>query len=282
MSIVKPDPKRNEKVNIRSLLGNRGSIYINHDPFPGGDLSARTIDPVFFGQQGLVISVSMLVWSFTMIGEEPALLKKQDDVGNYMQMLLFIRIIIVCFLIAVMVFLWSVGWLPGSGDIKNYIIIVFLLQAFAQVGAVYMANIQKLMYFRRLALYSLVPTVTAVSLACFLAFLGYKIWALLWLIIAEQLVQVILIILLAPKIFLPKFNKPLALEFFHFSKYAVSGNLLDRFHCQIDNISVGSLIAEAFGILLACILNRWIIAICAYRGLEHDRTAILCEHAGTS
>jgi hypothetical protein len=88
------------------------------------------IDPVFFGQQGLVISVSMLVWSFTMIGEEPALLKKQDDVGNYMQMLLFIRIIIVCVLIAVMVFLWSVGWLPGSGDVRNYIIIVFLLQAF--------------------------------------------------------------------------------------------------------------------------------------------------------
>jgi O-antigen/teichoic acid export membrane protein len=212
--------------------------------FMGGIYLARMIDPVFFGQQGLVISVSMLVWSFTMIGEEPALLKKQDDVGNYMQMLLFVRVIIVYFLIAVMVFLWSVGWLPGSGDVRNYIIIVFLLQAFTQVGAIYMANIQKLMFFRRLALYSLLPTVIAVSLACLLAFLGYKIWALLWLIIAEQLVQVILIILMSPKIFLPKFNKPLALEFFHFSKYAVSGNLLDRFHCQIDKISVGSLIGE--------------------------------------
>lgn len=233
------------KEAISGLCWITGAQYISTIiRFLGGIYLARTIDPVFFGQQGLVISVSMLAWSFTMIGEEPALLKKHDDVDNYMQMLLFIRIIIVCSLIAVLVFLWSLGWLPGSNDVKNYIMIIVLLQAFTQVGVIYMPNIQKLMFFRRLALYSVAPTVIAVSLACFLAFSGYKIWALLLLIIAEQLVQVILIILLAPKIFLPKFNKPLALEFFHLSKYAFSGNLLDRFHCQIDNISVGSIIGE--------------------------------------
>jgi O-antigen/teichoic acid export membrane protein len=233
------------KKAISGLYWVTGAQYISTMiRFMGGIYLARTIDPVFFGQQGLVLSVSMLVWSFTMIGEEPALLKKQDDIDNYMQMLLFIRISIVCLLVTIMVSLWSVGWLPGSSDIKNYIIIIFLLQAFTQVGAIYMANIQKLMFFRRMALYSLAPNVIAVSLACLLAFWGYKIWALLWLVIAEQLVQVILIILLAPKIFLPKFNKPLALEFFHFSKYAVSSSLLDRFHCQIDKISVGSLVGE--------------------------------------
>ncbi len=233
------------KKAISGLYWVTGAQYISTViRFIGGIYLARTIDPVFFGQQGFVLSVSMLVWSFAMIGEEPALLKKQDDIDNYMQMLLSIRITTVGFLISVMVFLWSVGWLPGSSELKNYIMIVILFQAFTQVGVIFMANIQKLMFFRRLALYSLAPAVIAVSLACFLAFSGYKIWALLWLIIAEQLAQVILIILLAPKIFLPKFNKTLALEFFHFSKYAFSGNLLDRFHCHIDKISVGSLIGE--------------------------------------
>ena len=212
--------------------------------FLGGIYLARTIDPVFFGQQGLALSVTMLIWSFVMIGEEPALMKKQEDVQRYMQMLLFIRISIVCFLTATVVSCWLVGWLPGSNNVKNYILLLFLSQAISQVGAIYTANIHKQMYFRRLAILNLTPTVIAVSLACFLASTGHKIWALLWLLIAEYLVQAIFIILLAPKIFLPKFNKPLALEFFHFSKYAVSSSLLDRFQSQIDNISIGSLVGE--------------------------------------
>lgn len=211
-----------------------GSIYL-----------ARMIDPVFFGQQGLAFAISSLMWSFVMLGEEPALIRQQRDIDNYLRMLLFVRVCIVIALSVIIASLWLLKWLPGSPQIKFYTVMLFLSEIPAQIGAIYNAYITKYKFFIRLALISTFSSFCAVVLACVLASLGWNVWALLWLLMTERMLQGFLSIFLAKKLFLPKFNKHLALSFFHYSKYIVCTSVLDRLSNKVADISIGSLIGEA-------------------------------------
>lgn len=213
--------------------------------FLGGIYLARRIDPVFFGQFGLSVSIATLFWAFVTVGEHSALIKQQKHIHSYIRSLLFIRISVVTLLVTVFMISWSLGWLPGSSEIRQYILLLFLSQIPSQITSVYVSYITKKMFFRRLAFLNIVSTLSAITLACLLAYSGFTIWALLWLFMAEQLVKTVLIIFLTPRMFLPKFNKNHALEFFHFSKYAVSATLIDRFRGKIDSISIGALAGNA-------------------------------------
>ena len=213
--------------------------------FLGGIYLARRIDPVFFGQQGLAVSIATLMWAFVTLGEHSALIKQQKNVNSYIQSLLFIRISIVAVLTAVFMVLWSQGWLPASSEVRQYVFLIFLSQIPAQIGSIYISYITKKMFFRRLAFLNIASTLSAIALACLLAYLGFTIWALLWLFMAEQIVKAVLTVFLTPKRFLPRFNKNHALEFFHFSKYATFAALVDRFRAKIDSISIGTLAGNA-------------------------------------
>ncbi|GAH63677.1 unnamed protein product, partial [marine sediment metagenome] len=120
-----------------------------------------------------------------------------------------------------------------------------LSQIPSQITSIYVSYITKKMFFRRLAFLNIASTLIAITLACLLAYLGFTIWALLWLFMAEQIVKAVLTVFLTPKRFLPRFNKNHALEFFHFSKYAFSATLIDRFRGKIDSISIGALVGDA-------------------------------------
>jgi len=212
--------------------------------FLGSVYLARRIAPVFFGQQGLALSVVMLSCAFIMLGENYALIRQQKDIDKYIQTLFFIRLSIFTILIFVMLFLWSAGLLLGSEKVQFYTILLFFSQIPAQVMSLHISYVTKKMLFRRLALLNFIPTFSAIILACVLAYLGYTIWALLWLFMTENLIRAILTFILTPKIFLPNFNKSLALDFFHYSKYFISISLLGRFNSKIANISIGSLVGE--------------------------------------
>ena len=213
--------------------------------FLGGIYLARTIDPIYFGQQGLAISVISLIWSFVMLGEEPALIREQKNIRDYVKNLLFVRISIICILAVAVCFLFFFNLFPGSDNIKYYMVLLFVAEIPAHITSIYAAYINKNMLFKRLAVITFLPTVVGVALGCYLASIGYTIWALLWFFISERIMVAILNLLLCPDLFLPKFDKKLLLEFLGFSKYVYTTSLLDRAYGQIDNITIGSVIGES-------------------------------------
>lgn len=213
--------------------------------FAGGIYLARMIDPRFFGQQGLATSTLVILWSFVMIGQVPAIIRRQDNIETYVSTHVTIRLTTVFLLTFVLLFLWKAQWLPGSRQVQGYTLVLFATHAPSQVTSIYHTFMQKQMLFKRIAILDLASGIAAVLVACTLAYLGYTIWALLWLIMAENLARAVLTFIFTPKRFLPRFHKEMILEFFHYSKYIVLSSLMDRVHGKVDDLSVGHLVGEA-------------------------------------
>jgi O-antigen/teichoic acid export membrane protein len=211
--------------------------------FIGGIYLARKIDPVFFGEQGLAFSIVLIIWSFIILGDDPALIKQQKDIDAYMRALMFVKMSILSLLFIVIMFLYITGLLPGTREIKFYTILIFLSQIPSQITSLYLAYMAKNMYFKRLAFMEITAVFVSVSLACVLAYFGSTIWALIWLLMAERLSMAVLTIICAPKMVMPKFNKGLIIEFFHYSKYVTLTSILDRVGTKINDIFIGSYIS---------------------------------------
>ena len=201
---------------------------------------ARIIDPFFFGQKIMAVAVVSIFGAFYMIGVQPAIIRQQKQIKSYIETVLFIRTSMVFILCAVLLGLWALNILPNSQEIQFYIILLFASQSLAEITSVYAAYITREMFFFRLMLLHIIPVFIGTSVACVLAARGYTIWALLWLTMAENLTTAILSFLLVPKLFRPKFNRKLAFEFFHYAKYIVITNFLERFRGQIDRLFIGA------------------------------------------
>jgi O-antigen/teichoic acid export membrane protein len=210
-----------------------GSIYL-----------ARSIDPLYFGKQGLAVSIVVLFWSFVTIGEQPATIRQNENIVPYMRMQMSIRIWIVIVLSVIVSIAWLFKWLPVSTEISLYVVLLFASQIPAQITSIYYIYMIKQMMFKRLAVISVSSSVATVIIACILAYYNHPIVALLSLYMTEQLFVALLTVGLSPIRFGPKYDKQLASLFFHYAKYVLPSIQFDRLQNKIPDISIGTIISE--------------------------------------
>jgi O-antigen/teichoic acid export membrane protein len=219
--------------NISFLLKFFSGIYL-----------ARTIDPHFFGQQGLALSIVALFWTFVTIGEQPAIIRLKENVEAYTRMILSIRLVFVAVITTIFSFAWFVGWCPGSSIVRSLIVVLFVVQIPSQLSNIYITYMTKRMMFCRIAIINIISSCVAVITACVMAYSGHHLQALLWLVITEQLCAALLTFILTPIRFLPKFDRVLAIDFFHYAKYIFPLTQIDRLQGKIPDISIGTIVGE--------------------------------------
>lgn len=214
--------------------------------FGGGIYLARKIDPAIFGQQALIVSYLSVLWAIgTDFGQVSAIMRQKNDMESYISMQLAFRVYTVLIICPLLIAILALGLLPLSEDMVKPFIVLFLVQCLGMVTSVYSVYMQKLMLFRTIALIRIVSIVGAVVVAVFLANKGYGLWALIWLIGAEQLISAILTFLYVPKRVVPVMNRELVKGFIQFGKYVYMGSLAKRIGAQLDKVVLGNIVGSS-------------------------------------
>ena len=237
--------KNLSKKAVTGFFWNNASGYIQSiTRFFGIIYLARQIDPVYFGKQGLPAAIVTIVYSLVMFGQMYAIPRRKDNISSYMSMHVSLRMIMTIAIGLVLIALYFFTNFINR-EMFGYVVILFLAQLPSQITSIYVSFMQRELLFGRIAIINVTSVVFAVTLSCILAFLGYKIWALLWLLMGEYIMQALMTVILSPKRFLPKFNVKMAKEFFKYGRYVFVTNLVSRAHDRADDISVGTLLGEA-------------------------------------
>ncbi len=230
---------------LTGVFWNNISSYVQSGVrFLGIVYLARQIDPVYFGKQGLAASIVALIYSVVMFGQEYAIPRQKGDVSAYVSMHVFLRIIMTALIGVILVGLYFFLNI-FNGTTFKYVLILFFAQLPSQVTAIYVVFMERNLLFSRIAIINIVSIACAVPFSCILASRGYTIWALLWLLMAEYIVRALITMALSPKIFMPKVDKKLAMEFLKYGRYVFLSNLISRSHGRIADISVGTFVGEA-------------------------------------
>jgi len=203
------------------------------------------IDPAFFGEQGIIISAVAIFGAFTMLGDEPAIIKRIDDEIAYARVVLFTRCLILAMLFIVLCGLYWQNYLPGESKNHLFIVLVFLVQSMVQITNIYGAFFTKRMLFSRAATVSTSASLVSVSVACVLAFNGHKLSALLVYFILDQLVQAVLTVSFAPVVFLPKYDGRLFKEFIGYAKNVFFSGAIDRVYSKAIDVFLGTYVGKS-------------------------------------
>jgi len=223
---------------------NASSYYRAAISFFGGIYLARKIDPQFFGQCGLAASIISLVWVAVMFGQPYAIIRYDGDIKRYISVHVTIRILMVCVIGVALLLVSLFDLFPQHKELTFFILCLFASQAPAQITAIYSVYMQRELMFGRLAVINAISITGAVGLACSLAFMEFKVWSLLWLIMAENFIKFVSTYALSPCRFRPRWDRTMVIEFFHFGKHIFAVNLMRRVHASIDDISIGSLVGN--------------------------------------
>lgn len=202
---------------------------------------ARNIDPMFFGQQGLLMAFMGLFFSFVNLGDEYYTIKAtQDDLPRVVGSQITIRLFILALIAVLMTALYPARFYFGLQNIYGYFLWLFLAQAVSDVGNIYRAVMNKELQLDKLSLIDMTSTLTATLTACFLARSGVTLWALLALVITEQLIRTTLIAVVA-RIYPPMVDKQTIIDILNYGRYFLNMSIFSRLSGKISDISIGAL-----------------------------------------
>ena len=230
---------------IGALWNNGAKNYETTVRFLGSIYLARTIDPEFFGQVGLAASIAALLFVTVMFGQDFAIFRQDKDIHRFVSTQLTMRISMVAILGVVVMILATTESLPVAPSIRWFVVVLFLAEAPMQITAIYVHDMQRQLRFRPVAMIGILSTSGAVGLACGLAYAGHTIWALLWLLMAKQIISAALTLILSHQLLRPSFDKEMAKDSFHYGKYVFASNVSQRVYSQIDDISIGAFVGNA-------------------------------------
>jgi len=225
--------------------GNVINIYQMVLKFGVGIYLARTIDPFYFGQVGMVKAIISVLFSFRMFGETPAIYRQQENINAFMSMLMSTRIAVLSVISAILYFLGSYNILPMENELYDLFIVLYVTQVLVCVFSLYENYMQKELMFKRCCMIKIISYTGGAVVAICLAYRGYNAWAIVWFISTQKLLNCLLVFIFSPKRFMPRFNLKLFTEFYHYSKYIFISNFTKRIRSQIDKLSIGKLIGKS-------------------------------------
>lgn len=187
--------------------------------------------------------------TFSQTGFQQALIQKKDNVESYLNSVWTVLILRGLLLFAILYFIAPFAAIffkvPQAKPIIQVIGFSILFQAFANIGVIYF---QKELEFNKQFIYQLSGTLADFIVAISAAFILRSIWALVFGVLAGELVRCIVSYRIHP--YRPHLNPDLkkAKELFGFGKWILGSSILIFIGAYLDNISVGRLLgATALG-----------------------------------
>jgi len=207
---------------------------------------ARVLVPNDFGLMGIALLAMLTVETFSQAGYEQALIQKKENIQDYLNAAwtaLVLRGLVLC-----VVLFFAAPYIaiffnaPAAAPIIKVIGIASLLQGFTNIGVIYF---QKGLEFNKQFFYWMSGTLASVIVAIPAALILRSVWALVFGLLAMNMVRLIVSYLIHP--YRPRLSSDLGKvkELFAFGKWILGSSILVFLVFQGDDIFVGKLLGVA-------------------------------------
>ncbi|MHA1380610.1 MAG: lipopolysaccharide biosynthesis protein [Candidatus Helarchaeota archaeon] len=204
---------------------------------------ARLLSPNDFGLFGIALLALSALDIFSQTGFRQALIQKKEETKSYLNTAWTVGIIrgllIAAILFFIAPFVATFFETPAAELILKVIGIAIILQSFTNIAVIYF---EKELKFHKYFIYQFAGTITDVTIAISAAILLRSVWALVFGLLAGNLVRCI--VSYAVDSYRPRFqfNKGQAKELFGFGKWILFSSILTFLITQGDDIFVGKLL----------------------------------------
>ena len=210
----------------------------------GGVYLARMIDPEIFGRVGLMIALVSFITMASMWGFLAALLQRSGSIRDNMEYIntLFTIDFLISSVTLVVLFVVAFVFPQKFGFI---LIIMALSKAPMMFTELYRAILSKEMHFQKIFVIHFFSMFLSMILACFMAYRGFGLWALVAKYCVENICTGLLSYMIVPYRLKFSLNNGMAKDFFQFGKYVIFSSFLEGSYTNVDRISIGSFISSA-------------------------------------
>ena len=204
---------------------------------------ARILAPHDFGLLGIALLTMATLETFSQTGFQQALIQKKKDIKSYLDSAWTVSIIrgIILFLILYLIAPYAAIFfeVPEAKLIIQVIGLSILLKAFTNIGVIYF---QKELEFNKQFIYQLSGTLVDFIVAVSAALMLQNVWALVYGVLAGNLVRFIMSYLVHP--YRPHLSLDMEKikELFGFGKWIMGSSILIFLITQGDDIFVGKLL----------------------------------------
>jgi len=207
---------------------------------------ARLLSPNDFGVFGIALLVLSILDSFSQAGFQQALIQKKGETRSYLDTAWTVGLIRGFIIAGVVFFLAKPAAIffeaPAAENILRIIGISIILQSLNNIAVLYF---QKELQFHKFFKYQFLGTIADVTVAITSAFLLKSVWALVFGLLAGNLVRCIMSYVIEPYRPRFRFNRAQAKELFGFGRWILGSSILVFIGAHIDDIFVGRLLGAA-------------------------------------
>lgn len=204
---------------------------------------ARILAPQDFGLLGIAMLTMLTLETFTQTGFQAALIQKKENIESYLNTAWTTMIIRGIILFSILYFIapYAADFFksPEAEPIIQVIGFSFLIQAFTNIGVIYF---QKELEFNKQFVYQLSGTLADFIVAVSIALILRNVWALVFGLLAGNLVRFIVSYLVHPYRPRISFNFDKVKELSGFGKWVLGSSILVFLITQGDDIFVGKLL----------------------------------------
>jgi len=210
----------------------------------GGIYLARMIDPEIFGRIGFIVAWISLITMASMWGFLAALLQRSGSIRDNLEYIntLFTIDFLISSVTLVVLFVVAFAFPQNFGFI---LVIMALSKAPMMFTELYRAILSKEMHFQKIFVIHFFSTFLSMMIACFMAYRGFGLWALVAKYCVENICIGLLSYVIVPYRLKFLLNKGMAKDFFHFGKYVIFSSFCSGCYTNVDRISIGSFIGSA-------------------------------------
>ena len=220
-----------------------GSIILRFMELLRSIILARLLLPEVFGLMGILSLLREGIQQFTVMGFGEAIIYRKSEIDECINTAWILNIIRGLLLFMLLYFLSPLISSFYGEDVLNIgtkiLAVVFIFDGFSNT---YMVLYQKKIDFKKIAILNLVTSFLGILIVIILAYYLRNIWALLFGTIFSSLTKMLLTYRFAEKIPKFSFDKKLAWEMFHYSKYLTGVSLLVFLITRLDDALVGKLL----------------------------------------
>jgi len=204
---------------------------------------ARLLAPTDFGLFGIALLAMSALETFSQTGFNAALIQKKEDTKPYLdtawtvQATRGIFLALILFLIAPYVAAFFEA--PAAKPILQVIGLSALLQGFTNIGVIYF---QKELEFHKQFVYMFSGTLVNVGVAISAAFLLRSVWALVFGLLAGNLVRMVVSYFIHPYRPRPRLEGAKAKELYTFGKWILGSSIVVFLATQGDDIFLGKVL----------------------------------------
>jgi len=210
---------------------------------------ARVLAPSDFGLMGIALLTMSALQTFTQTGFQAALIQKKGDIRDYLDTAWTISalrglvLFAILFLAAPYIALFFAT--PAATPIMRVIGVSMLLNGLANIGVIYF---QKELEFNKQFIYQLSGTLADLVVAITAALLLRNVWALVFGLLARNLVRFVMSYLIHPYRPRMRLEAGRAKELYGFGRWVLASSVIVFFSTQGDDILVGRVLsATALG-----------------------------------